>query len=127
MTTFLTSALLHGFNFKIWAVLLSLGLFAYVEEILRDKLAAIFDASIRARRRPEDNFRHGESSFRVMLFNMLFVMLSMIHLMYLGVMFDQSDVQAEGYRWTHTIAKWNSLSFFSHWFMLLSLMLSFLF
>ena len=127
MTTFLTSALLHGFNFKIWAVLLSLGLFAYVEEILRDKLAAIFDASICARRRPEDNFRHGESSFRVMLFNMLFVMLSMIHLMYLGVMFDQSDVQAEGYRWTHTIAKWNSLSFFSHWFMLLSLMLSFLF
>ena len=127
MTTFLASTFLHGFNFQLGAVLLSLGFFTYVEDRLRNKLATKFDASIRARRRPEDNFRHGEASFRVMLFNMLFVMLSMIHLMYLGVMFDQSDVQAEGYRWTHTIAKWNSLTFFSHWFMLLSLMLSFLF
>ena len=127
MTTFLASTFLHGFNFQLGAVLLSLGFFIYVEDRLRNKLATKFDASIRARRRPEDNFRHSEASFRVMLFNMLFVMLSMVHLMYLGVMFDQSDVQAEGYRWTHTIAKWDSLSFFSHWFMLLSLMLSFLF
>ena len=97
MTTFLASALLHGFNFKIWAVLLSLGLFAYVEEILRDKLAAIFDASIRARRRPEDNFRHGESSFRVMLFNMLFVMLNMTLLGYLGYIYNLIE-QAEGYQ-----------------------------
>ena len=97
MTTFLTSALLHGFNFKIWAVLLSLGLFAYVEEILRDKLAAIFDASIRAQRRPEDNFRHGESSFRVMLFNMLFVMLNMTLLSYCGYIYNLIE-QVEGYQ-----------------------------
>ena len=127
MTTFLASTFLHGFNFQLGAVLLSLGFFTYVEDRLRNKLAMKFDASIRAKRRAEDNFKHSEASFRVMLFNMLFVLFSMVHLMYLGVMFDQSEVQTEGYRWTHTIAKWESLSFFSHWFMLLSLLLSFLF
>ena len=127
MTTFLASTFLHGFNFQLGAVLLSLGFFTFVEDKFRSKLATKFNASIRARRRADDNFKHGEASFRIMMFNMLFVILSMVHLMYLGVMFDQSNVQAEGYNWTHTIAKWEQLGFFSHWFFAILFTLSFLF
>ena len=97
MTTFLASTFLHGFNFQLGAVLLSLGFFTYVEDRLRNKLATKFDASIRARRRPEDNFRHGEASFRVMLFNMLFVMLNMTLLSCLGYIYNLIK-QEEGYQ-----------------------------
>ena len=47
------SALFHGLNFQLAAVLLSLGLYTYVEFTLRSKLASIFDACILARPCPE--------------------------------------------------------------------------
>ena len=40
--------MLHGLNFQLAAVLLSLGFYTYVEHSLRRKLAAAFDASITA-------------------------------------------------------------------------------
>jgi porcupine-like protein len=60
------------------------------------------------------------------LANLAFGILTVVHLMYLGVMFDQSDTQEEGYVWTHTVEKWQSLGFFSHYFALFALGLNFL-
>ena len=126
MSTFFASTFLHGLNFQLGAVLMSLGFFSYVESKFRSKISALFDASLVARRHPKDNFKHQEGSFMVMLINCGFGVLTVIHLMYLGVMFDQSDLQTEGYRWTHTIAKWQALGFFSHIFMAIMFVLSFI-
>ena len=126
MSTFFASTFLHGLNFQLGAVLMSLGFFSYVENKFRSRISALFDASLVARRHPKDNFKHQEGSFMVMLINGGFGVLTVIHLMYLGVMFDQSDLQTEGYRWTHTIAKWQALGFFSHIFMAIMFVLSFI-
>ena len=126
MTTFLASTFLHGFNFQLGSVLLSLGFFTFTEEKIRYKLSQMFNASIGARRSQTDNFRHKEGSFWVMLVNFSLGILTAVHLMYLGVMFDQSDMQNEGYKWTHTIFKWESLSFFSHYVMFSAFFLSFI-
>ena len=125
MATFIASSILHGLNFQVGAILLSLGFFVYVEDKLRNELARRFDASIRTRIRPEiDNFLHNELSFTASFINSIFTMLNVLHLAYLGGIFDQHDMQMEGYDWTHTIAKWQTLGFFSHWFMFVAYLLS---
>ena len=130
MTTFMASTFLHGFNFQLGSVLLSLGFFTFTEDKIRSKLAAAFNASIGARRpslaaSKQPPFRHKEGAVSVMLANLVFGVLTVVHLMYLGVMFDQSELQNEGYKWTHTLDKWASLGFFSHYFMLAAFLLSF--
>jgi len=114
--TYVASTLLHGLSGQLAAVLLSLGFYTWVEHSLREKLSNIMDASIGARREAECRRKHREGSAWVILVNLLFGMLSMFHLAYLGVMFDQSSPeQVTGYSWSHTMAKWKRLDFTSHW------------
>ncbi|EDO40458.1 predicted protein, partial [Nematostella vectensis] len=49
LLTFGCSSLLHGLNFQLAAVLLSIGVYAYIEHVLRSKMAALFNACIMAR------------------------------------------------------------------------------
>ena len=52
----------------------------------------------------------------MILVNLMFGLLTMFHLAYLGVMFDQSSPeQVTGYSWSHTLNKWSKLDFTSHW------------
>ena len=61
-------------------------------------------------------FQYREGSSWVILVNLLFGLLAMFHLAYLGVMFDQSSPeQVTGYSWAHTLHKWRRLDFTSHW------------
>ena len=75
-------------------------------------------------------FQHREGSAWVILVNLIFGLLTMFHLAYLGVMFDQSSpeqvgavklecinlfLQATGYSWWHTVAKWRRLDYTSHY------------
>merc|ERR1711953_669136 len=95
---------------------LSLGVYTWVEHSLRDKLARILDASIGARKEVEGRRKHREGSSWVILVNLMFGLLTMFHLAYLGVMFDQSSPeQVTGYSWSHTLTKWSRLDFTSHW------------
>ncbi|KAG7201962.1 hypothetical protein KM043_004665 [Ampulex compressa] len=89
--TYLTSALLHGLNFQLAAVLLSLGFYTYIEFQIRTMLATIFNACIASKG------------------------LAVFHLTYLGLMFDTSELQETGYSYYHTIEKWSQLGFASHW------------
>ena len=135
---------------QLAAVLLSLGVYTWVEHSLRDKLARILDASIGARKEVEGRrkvifppilitlfhysivtVQHREGSAWVILVNLIFGLLAMFHLAYLGVMFDQSSPEqvypnkqkidldsfpkATGYSWWHTVAKWRRLDFTSHY------------
>jgi len=114
--TYFASTLLHGLSGQIAAVLLSLGFYTWVEHSLREKLSNILDASIAARKEVDSRKKHREGSAWVILVNMMFGLLSMFHLAYLGVMFDQSSPdQVTGYSWYHTLVKWKRLDFTSHW------------
>ncbi|XP_043511442.1 protein-serine O-palmitoleoyltransferase porcupine [Frieseomelitta varia] len=116
--TYLTSALLHGLNFQLAAVLLSLGFYTYIEFQLRSLLANIFDACIASKKCIKAKCTHTyntDNSWWVFLTNVMFSGLSIFHLAYLGLMFDTSELQETGYSYIHTIEKWSQLGFASHW------------
>jgi len=114
--TYVASTLLHGLSGQLAAVLLSLGFYTWVEHSIREKLSNIMEASIGARRETDCRRKHREGSAWVILVNLLFGLLAMFHLAYLGVMFDQSSPeQVTGYSWSHTLAKWRRLDYTSHW------------
>lgn len=117
LVTYIASSLLHGMNFQLAAVLLSLGFYTYIEYSLRQKLSIIFDACILARKCKKD-CNHSYKNYHpyVIIINLCFGILAMFHLSYLGVMFDTtSSVQEEGYNMNHTLHKWTKLNFASHW------------
>ena len=60
--TYLASTLLHGLSGQLAAVLLSLGLYTWVEHSFRQKLADIMDASIGARRDQTTRYKVKQSS-----------------------------------------------------------------
>ena len=91
LLTYVVSTLLHGLSGQLALVLLSIGLYTWVEHGLREKLSNILDASVGARREVEGRRRWREGSAAVILANLLFGLLAMFHLAYLGVMFDQSS------------------------------------
>jgi porcupine-like protein len=60
--TFTISSLLHGIDLRMFAVLLSFGLFSFVEIGLRERLSAILSACIRTRSCPKDGCLHRHKS-----------------------------------------------------------------
>lgn len=117
LLTYAASSLLHGINFQLAAVLLSLGFYTYTEFVLRQKLATVFDACIGARRcKPHCDHRYKSDHPAVFGTNLFFGLLSVFHLAYLGVMFDAApQLQEQGYSMSHTLSKWSELKFASHW------------
>lgn len=117
-TTYIVSALLHGLNFQLSAVLLSLGFYTFVEFKLRKKLSVIFNSCITSSDcKPNCNHQFKKRNFWVLLFNINFSILSIVHLIYLGVMFESStsDSYEEGFSYLNVFEKWSSLNFLSHW------------
>uniref|UniRef100_A0A8C5FCF9 Uncharacterized protein n=1 Tax=Gadus morhua TaxID=8049 RepID=A0A8C5FCF9_GADMO len=117
LVTYTASALLHGLSFHLGAVLLSLGFITYIEHVLRKKLAAVFSACILSRPCTAD-CSHRHKKGWVMVVNVLFSLLAIFHLTYLGSMFDADmDDQAieQGYLASHTLRRWSELNWASHW------------
>jgi porcupine-like protein len=82
--TFLVSSMLHGMNFGLTVVLLSLGLYTYVEHTLREKLASVFDACIRSRKCPLDcQHKYKSDQIMVSAVNFGFGVWAYFHLAYL--------------------------------------------
>ncbi|XP_022107837.1 protein-serine O-palmitoleoyltransferase porcupine-like isoform X2 [Acanthaster planci] len=117
LLTYAASSLLHGLNFQLAAVLLSLGFYSYIEHVFRQKLASIFNACILARRCKQDcQHLHQSTHPLVMLTNLCFGLLAMFHLAYLGVMFNsEEELQEKGYEMEHTLKKWSHLDYASHY------------
>ncbi|KAM7437527.1 hypothetical protein ABFA07_012889 [Porites harrisoni] len=124
--TFALSSLLHGINFQLAAVLISIGTYAYIEHVFRLKVGKIFSACILARKcRPECGHVYKEGNFWVTAANLGFSFLSMFHLAYLGIMFGgDTEVQEKGYGMKHTLSKWSHLDFASHWVALATFLFS---
>ncbi|XP_063289206.1 protein-serine O-palmitoleoyltransferase porcupine isoform X2 [Pelobates fuscus] len=118
IVTYAASALLHGFSFHLAAVLLSLGFITYVEHVLRKRLSEIFSACILSKKCPTNCTHQNKKSLLVYLTNLLFGVLAIVHLTYLGSLFDSETddaVEEEGYGMSYTIHKWSELSWTGHW------------
>lgn len=116
--TYMISSTLHGFKFNIWAVLFSLGFLSWIEHEIRYKLSARFSACILARQCKRNTkktcirgHRRDESnSISVRAFNLMFRILAIVHLAYLGSIFIE-DFDARSY--TDDLRSWSSLYFYS--------------
>lgn len=124
--TFLVSSMLHGMNFHLTLVLLTLGIYTYVEYTLREKLSNIFDACVRSRT-CHSSCRHAYKSTSplVVFVNMLFGFWAYFHLAYLGIMMDKShveDSQPSGSVLNFIssgLKRWSDLGYASHWAMMI--------
>lgn len=113
--TYAASSLLHGLNFQLAAVLFSLGFYSYSEYVFRAKLSRIFSACIQAKKCKE-GCDHVYTQYHpaVLVTNLTFLALSIFHLAYLGLVFDSSPQEEQGYTMEHTLSKWSELGFLSH-------------
>lgn len=118
--TYAISSLLHGLNFQLSAVLLSIGTFSYVEYNLRLKVASALEVCCLANtcvKQCDHKFK--KNTVLAIFINTLFSIITIIHLAYLGVMFEASfSVQESGYSYYHTLSKWENLNYFSHGFVM---------
>lgn len=126
--TYIISSLLHGINVQLAAVLLSLGFATYTEYTIRKKLSDIYNACILAHScRSDCKHRYKSNNLYVVTFNIVFGLLAVFHLAYLGVMFDAPVEQQEvGYSFNHVMNKWGELNFLSHWMILIMFGINFL-
>ncbi|VBB25789.1 unnamed protein product [Acanthocheilonema viteae] len=123
--TYVVSSLFHGINFQLSAVLLSLGFYTYAETKLRSKLSRCIDSCVRARKcRKECHHKYKENALSTLAINVMFRILALIHLVYLGMAFDDSTAET-GYSWRHTLSVWADSYYFSHIVGLFSLLLAF--
>lgn len=114
--TYAVSSLLHGLNFQFSAVLLSIGTFSYVEYNLRYKVASTLEVCCLANPcNKQCDHKYKKNTSVAIITNTIFSIITIIHLAYLGVMFEASfSVQESGYSYFHTISKWENLDYFSH-------------
>ncbi|XP_069603995.1 protein-serine O-palmitoleoyltransferase porcupine isoform X3 [Ranitomeya imitator] len=118
IVTYAASALLHGLSFHLAAVLLSLGFITYVEHVLRRRLAEVFSACILSKKCSSSCTHHNRKGPLVFLINMLFGIMALLQLTYLGSLFDtdsEDTSEEEGYGMAHTVNKWSELSWAGHW------------
>ncbi|XP_027196724.2 protein-serine O-palmitoleoyltransferase por [Dermatophagoides pteronyssinus] len=130
LATYFLSSYLHGFNFQIWTVLLTLGLITQAEFKLRKSLANFWSACVESRKCQYDYYvydddddnddnnyslvcRHGHRNIRdvwsVRLTNLFFTILALFHLAFLGATFDgQPDSSTIENVWT----VWKDLHFY---------------
>lgn len=114
LVTYVVSSLLHGINFQLSAVLLSLGFHTFVETKLRNRLSYKFNSCIRASEcKPGCKHYYKKNSLVTFLLNFLFRLLAIYHLVYLGMVFDDSNATT-GYSMGHTLYMWSTWRYSSH-------------
>ncbi|XP_013113192.1 protein-serine O-palmitoleoyltransferase porcupine [Stomoxys calcitrans] len=125
ITTYLVSCLVHGFNYKVHLVLVSLGLFSYFENNLRRTLAQVFNACIEAYPcRGNCKYKHCTRGHSLMswhskrqvvmvrLVNFMFSFIAIVQLAYLGIMLNSSNPSSS---FIDHLLVWSHMNFFGHW------------
>jgi len=123
LLTYLISSSLHGLNFQLAAVLLSIGVFTFVEYRFRNVLAEILDACVAANKcnldattRSCTSKSHANTTalIWVKMINFAFGIFTIVLLAYLGVLLDTSIDQSKAFSWEQNLKKWIELKFFGH-------------
>lgn len=119
--TYIISSILHGLNLQLSAVLLSLGIYTFVEYKLRQKLSTIYNSCTLPNKCKVGACSHDPKTLFSTFLNILFGFLTVFHLAYLGVMFEAAfHIQEQGYSLAHALDKWSKLDYASHWTILIS-------
>ncbi|KAH8397433.1 hypothetical protein KR222_003838, partial [Zaprionus bogoriensis] len=124
--TYLVSALLHGMDFRIYLVLLSLATFSQGETMLRRHLAALANACVAANPCPgAEHCRYARcpqrrgwrccSSWLVALTNGCFSLLTVCHLAYLGVVLLNETLTMEAESELPFMFHWAAAGYLSHY------------
>lgn len=115
--TFVMSSLFHGFEIKISTVLISLGIFSYLQIMVRDYISHAFDICVKVR--PCKNCQHKikKGSFICTLSLLAFSLFTVLHLIFVGVLMDPTTDDVGIYQ------KWDNLYFYSLWIMLLNFLI----
>lgn len=122
LLTYLISSSLHGLNFQLAAVLLSIGVFTFVEYRLRNVLAEILDACVAANKCNLDSagscttkgHKNTSALMWVKMINFAFGIFTVVLLAYLGVLLDTSTESSGVFSWHQNLKKWIDLKFFGH-------------
>ncbi|KAK9880717.1 hypothetical protein WA026_013041 [Henosepilachna vigintioctopunctata] len=117
MATFLISSFLHGLEVKVSVVLLSLGLFSYLQAKARTILSSGFSACVKIKSCKQCNHKYKRDHWAVKISLILFSFTSIIHLAYLGILMDPQSNDISIYE------KWNNLYFIGHVIMFFNLIL----
>lgn len=121
--TYLISASLHGLNFQLAAILLSIGIFSYVEFRLRNLLAEILNACVNANKCANDvksglclSKGHENTSkvYWVKLINFSFAIFTMVLLAYLGILLDTSADHGNDFWIFSNLKRWSELNYYGH-------------
>lgn len=124
LLTYLISSSLHGLNFQLAAVLLSIGIFTYVEYSFRNVLAEILDACVAANKCDLDSdgscsskgHKNTSTLHWVKMINFGFGVFTVVLLAYLGVLLELDTLldHGKGFSWERNLKKWIDLKFFGH-------------
>lgn len=128
LSTYIISCLLHGIKSSIWASLMSVAIFSYIEHALRSRLSHRLDACISSRPCKLDrlgkckkNHRRTDSSKLVKAINFAFSAMALYHLTYISfILHGNSDTRS----FSEVIDMWSDLNFLSIWINLGCLLIS---
>ncbi|XP_069966249.1 protein-serine O-palmitoleoyltransferase porcupine [Bactrocera oleae] len=124
--TYLVSSLLHGQYLKIYLALFSLAIFGFVESQLRKKISNVFNACVTAepcrkpcrfKYCPSQGWR-SDCAILVKLTNLLFSMVTIFHLAYIGAMME--SIADEDNDIADNLNVWSTVNFINHWIVLLT-------
>ncbi|CAG9760172.1 unnamed protein product [Ceutorhynchus assimilis] len=116
LLTFVISSLFHGFEIKVSTVLISLGVFSYLQILVREHISQAFNICVKIHTCKSCQHKIKRDSIICKLALIVFSFFTILHLIFLGVLMDQSTDEVGIYQ------KWYNLYFFSLWIMLLNLL-----
>ena len=123
ISTYFVSSLLHGLNYQLSGVLLSLALYTYIENVVRKKLAQRWDACVLSRSCSSgcDEHRYTHRFLFVKLINLMFTLIAIYHLSYLGCLIDLRNDKKLSFE--ESFQRWHALFYSSHLFALVMAMI----
>lgn len=110
LATFIVSSFLHGFELKVSVVLITVGIFSFVQNTLRNHLSDIFSLCIKiypCRDRCKHKYKRDHNVS--ILLKIIFSLSSMLHLVFLGRLMDSSTDDVG------ILQKWSDMKFISFW------------
>lgn len=117
MATFLVSSFLHGMEVRVSVILLSLGLFSYLQVKSRILISDAMNACLNVKPCKQCNHKYNREHFVMKVILFLYSLDSILHLAYLGILMDPSSSDVSFFE------QWRDLYFVSHIIMFVNLLL----